>query len=1632
MSTRLAKAIVEYIDRMPGESKFILMEAIPEDLAEGIASAWRPTLPQLLIGGGRPERFGDRALGGRSGTQIRNLYGQGVCVIACEGFDFPDWQSVSKFESVSPSNLLQDPAGLIMLADADRPVDPDGPIAYVRLAIVNATAQERPTPFQAAAYFDAVAAGEDAGLALPRLGAFRDPQLGAARSRERAAENLRLARAAFDGAGKYNEIRRRAGRVLARDGARPRGADDVMRLLGTSDPGLYEYLDFDEARSILEDHTPDLPESVRLALGDFRRAYNGDVPWQEYENAADNLKRGDQRREAAEALIAFDDSCGRRVFDPPLRKKLENLRKDKTLSSSPQHDNLEEMFVQGIANLSSRLVRIEVLGAPLPEKVGSRAEAQRVLVAAAAAMRVGVLMERIATVHGVDVAGALTASPRSILETDDGSLFEEALRYAGIDDDTNMPQLAIKVIGAGRDDAVELRWRPGLDDIAVLRAAAAFAERPVLTLRTPCVPFLGSFCGALTIGLADPAYRHRPLAERLHQTAGDILDRGLSPVRLRAWTESWKEAVEQARADQDDGREALEGLSLSGAVIGPRDSVALSALAPLKAEWLAQQLELLGGLVEDVAAARAAGDAAGAGGIDVDACLDSARALARAAAAHYPAFLRSYDSDSALLPISESSLWSVYGIQFERGDDLNSEAAVGAVFERLLRLQPEVGRHVKCITFGPNAATIMVRQVLRLLDKRIGHARFEQCEIYCVDERPDPETLYLADERLNGQRRRALQLRYFRTFDDARAALGGSTDGPGAHLALITGLSGSAALLTINPVEIPMPERDNDVVLTPRTWMRPGSERRMLLAPPGVTEAGASWLRLMEAVGEDAWSSATGAVQVPELVSKSNSLRVYLRAAHECAMWVATVDRYVSRDILERAMGEDVAILHQERRLGGDSPVGLVISQKTGGSTDRAIARSLRAARIVEDIDDSLNIGRKLRKVASQGYGVLALEAATTGSGINELVAHVIAFALLGTKGTPWPLPPHCRVLLLSLDEYADWFPRGKRADLLALAIDTVNQGVHVAAMEVKARRSDDTEAVKEAIDQLRQTINTTRFAAYHDPSCIHTRIWLNRVAEVAYGVAREINFRLSQDEIGVLEQFRRGRGTLEWGGMGLIFGPGLEPYEKDYQQPRFGDLVPIAVHTVPLTQDLLEQAMDSHLSDLRTVDTGRSPIPGGRERRRPERGVERPERDDDKPAAFNGDGGIGAANEGAEATGGTEGEVKAEANQQPAVDIEPVEARPTAEQDTPSAGSAPANIEERAAFNPPILGWLAGTAQELRWFGAGADDPRRLSNGHIEVWGTSGAGKTQFTKALLVQLTHSSSVKFGISDFKNDYGQGDDFLQLTRARFFDIWKDGVPYNPLALLSSDDSAIRTAAIELRDIVDEAAKSYTPLGRRQLDKLREALEKTFEVRRTEGRWPTLRTLDDYLDADLKGSGIGDLTRNPLFKDGDPLGDVIYENAVFGLASIPGNGLTTILAGGFILSALLLKIQGLTPVANTIRYMAVVDEAHRVAKFKPIDTMVREGRSKGLAVLLATQQPSDLPDVIATNAQTKICFRLPDATMARAAAKRLNPGDKQLPDLIRSLNTGEALVSLGGEQPQLVRMAQLYRDQDKILG
>ena len=360
-------------------------------------------------------------------------------------------------------------------------------------------------------------------------------------------------------------------------------------------------------------------------------------------------------------------------------------------------------------------------------------------------------------------------------------------------------------------------------------------------------------------------------------------------------------------------------------------------------------------------------------------------------------------------------------------------------------------------------------------------------------------------------------------------------------------------------------------------------------------------------------------------------------------------------------------------------------------------------------------------------------------------------------------------------------------------------------------------------------------------------------------------------------------------------------------------------------------------------------------------------------------------------------------------------------------------------AFEPPVVGWDPSSGEEVRWPAAGANV--QLANGHMEIWGASGTGKTQFIKALLAQLARYSGTRFGIADFKNDYGPANDgFPDLVGAEFFDLWADGVPYNPLALGEVGARAIDSAVIEIRDAVATAAAAFTRMGHRQQDRLRALLEQAYRDRPGDA-WPTLRTLDDLLvaDEDLRpcdkryagvGAVMGDLSRNDIFRDGPPLGEAVDRRMIFGLSAIPGNGLTTVLAAGFVLSSLMLRIQALRPTPNTVGYAMVVDEAHRVSAFKAIETMVREGRSKSLAVILATQQPSDMPEIVGANAATRACFYLPDAATAAAAAKRLDPTDRSLPQRIRGLDAGEAFVRLGGDGPRLLRMAQLFRDGPRL--
>lgn len=1638
MSTRLGGALAEHLRRHldPGQRNFVLIEGVPAAVADGLSSAWDDAaLPRLAIAAPDPVQFGRHALSDASGTQLRNEPGtRGVVLVLCDGEQVPDRQSLTMFQSVSPSDLLSSPEGLAILAQQHPPIaDLDGPGRAVRTAIVQAGPAARPSAVSVASYLDRVAAGEDPLQALPTLGAFKDAvPPGAPVDSSRILDNLALAaRTTSEDVlrpSAYADLRRRAERILAqrpglaRDAAYLQTADTVMSQLQAGSSALLETLWFDEAREILEQRPENLTSIVRREIAEFCAGIQAGsqaegLPWHVYEQRADELGRSATRRAAAKELCDLDDAQQRGLFTRPTRRKLEQQQRDKSVSGS-NPSCPEAAIVKAAQQLGGLIQRVQLLS-PMPPTgtaAANRSGAGRILTLACARLRLGGLMHDWDQ-YGGEVDGLLL---RPVDDDDlggpDGVL--SAFADAGLAAGAQLPPLQLRLHADDRS-TVQIDWRPDLDDAALVRAALLFAEVPTLTLVSAAEPNLRAFCGAELV-TRDPVPKTLTgIARKLQQTAQDALDRGLSPALLSAWTEAWTRAVAGREAASDES--VAEALTLAGSVRSGH-TAALTGLAPLKGEWLAQCIEALWKLVtgaEEPHSDAEPGDAAAA-----------ATGIARATAAHHPAHLRLATQDRALLPTAEGRIWSLYGGDSTRDESGYAAEALRSVITQLLTLQPEAAGHLRCLAWGPGAADLLTGEAARLIGTTAGRGVISKIELFCIGDteadKPAWATLAAVDDQLRGQRD-VLQLRYLPDLAAAQQLLSPSADSPAVHLALVTGLTEGGQRLQIESPEVNPPAHDGEVLFAPRVWQRPRQDRRTLLMPPATTPAGQAWLRLQNAV-EDAWPEPGQPIRVPEVRTGTLDIRTQLEQVHELALWVATLDRYATRDSLEQALGKNnVAILHQERRLGGDSPLSLVLSQKSGGPADRAIGRSLRAAGIVSNPDVALSIGTELRKVASQGYGILALQAATSGAGINELVGHVVAFSLLATTATPWPLPPGCRVLLVSLDEYRHWFP-GKRADLLAIALDPAEGGVHVACIEVKARRSDETDAAAGALDQLNQTLAATRWAAQPEPDSIQSRLWLNRIAEAAYAVARESRFRLDAAELAAIEAFRLGRGSLEWAGVGLVFGPKIKPWQRIQQNPVGNDIVPVALHTIPLTEKLLRTATATDLTQLRTVETDRPPLQSNRVRRRPESKLA-------SEAATTSDG---------ERAGQTDTDNPTKDATEETTDLRqtsdlPGDNQPTAEEPinrTPGPNTPPdAAPEPRpspspspGAFAPPLLGWDAATGEPVRWHPAGPQ--QNLNNGHVEVWGSSGMGKTQFAMSLLAQLSRHSNSHFGIADFKNDYSNDTGFPAFAGAEFVDLWDSGAPYNPLALADDSPRAVDTAVIELRDTVDEAARSFVKMGHRQKQKLEKALHDAYAIGREEGRWPTLRTLDDQLDADLAGV-MGDLTRYELFKAGPPLGEVIDRNVVFGLSKIPGNGQTTVLAAGFILSALLLRVQNLPPVPNTIRYLAVVDEAHRVADFRAIQTMIREGRSKGLSVVLATQQPIDLPGVVAANAQTKICFGLPDATVASMAARRLDPENPRLPEQIRTLGVGEAYVSLAGEKPRLLRMTQAHRDHD-VLG
>jgi len=85
-------------------------------------------------------------------------------------------------------------------------------------------------------------------------------------------------------------------------------------------------------------------------------------------------------------------------------------------------------------------------------------------------------------------------------------------------------------------------------------------------------------------------------------------------------------------------------------------------------------------------------------------------------------------------------------------------------------------------------------------------------------------------------------------------------------------------------------------------------------------------------------------------------------------------------------------------------------------------------------------------------------------------------------------------------------------------------------------------------------------------------------------------------------------------------------------------------------------------------------------------------------------------------------------------------------------------------------------------------------------------------------------------------------------------------------------------------------------------------------------------------------------------------------------------------------------------NFFRFYCIIDEGHRLAYDKsPLADIMRELRSYGIGIILASQRPSDFSDTIFANASTKICLGLPLEKDAKFMEKQISISWREIKNL-----------------------------------
>lgn len=273
-------------------------------------------------------------------------------------------------------------------------------------------------------------------------------------------------------------------------------------------------------------------------------------------------------------------------------------------------------------------------------------------------------------------------------------------------------------------------------------------------------------------------------------------------------------------------------------------------------------------------------------------------------------------------------------------------------------------------------------------------------------------------------------------------------------------------------------------------------------------------------------------------------------------------------------------------------------------------------------------------------------------------------------------------------------------------------------------------------------------------------------------------------------------------------------------------------------------------------------------------------------------------------------------------------------------------------------------------------NNTEKHANSHLAIMGKPGVGKTQFLLNILANIRKQSNYQtnFIFFDYKGDVVDNNKFITLTRSKTYSLLSDGnvLPINPFVLPNYDENTIILSA---REKAESFSNINAKIGVVQKGVLSDKIREAYLLRSTSDlKFPDFNELynivkNSYEDENKKDDSLieilKDLSQFNLFWhhgcNEKLISSCVEDSFIVDLHKMP---VLKEIVATLIIEKIYKEMTVLpdSPIINGhrfIRTIIVIDEAHNYLGQKNLflEKIIREGRSKGIAVFFASQSPND---------------------------------------------------------------------------